>query len=99
MAMIVRMNPKNISNDGTSEYINNPNISAARGSAPDMKMDEIPESIYFKLNVERIYGRANENVECRNRNIATKVGLMLMKLLIWLKFVNGINAMDMNMIE
>lgn len=63
MAIMVNMNPQNISIVGISEYIISPNNSAANGSAPDIKMDDMPESIYFKLNVDRIYGRANENVE------------------------------------
>ena len=62
-------------------------------------MDDTPESIYFKLTVERIYGRANENVECIIRNMIANVGLTDMKPVIWLKFVNGINAIEMKTIE
>ena len=62
-------------------------------------MDDTPESIYFKLNVERIYGSANENVECIIKKIITKLGFSEMKLVIWLKLVKGINATEMKIIE
>ena len=42
---MVSMNPQNISGVGISEYIKNPKISAANGSAPDRKIEEVPESI------------------------------------------------------
>ncbi len=45
MANIVRINPANINIVGISEYIANPNIKAASGSAPDNSIDEIPESM------------------------------------------------------
>ena len=48
------MNPINIKIVGISAYINNPNIKAANGSAPESKIEDIPESIYFKLKVESI---------------------------------------------
>ena len=99
MAIIVSMNPQNINSVGVSEYIKNPNINAANGSAPDMKMEDTPESRYFKLNVDRIYGSANENVECTIKKSTVNVGLIDMKLLIWLKFVNGINAIEMKITE
>lgn len=97
--IIVNRNPQNIRNVGTSEQIKNPKVNAAKGSAPDIMMDDTPESIYFKLTVERIYGRANENVECIIRNMIANVGLTDMKPVIWLKFVNGINAIEMKTIE
>lgn len=43
--MIVNKNPQNIKIDGISEYIKKPNINAAKGSAPDNKMDDTPESM------------------------------------------------------
>ncbi len=82
MAIIVRMNPQNINGVGVSEYIINPNINAANGSAPDIKMEDTPESMYFKLNVDKMYGSANENVECMIRKSIVNVGLIDMKLLI-----------------
>lgn len=84
---------------GTSKYINNPNISAAKGSAPERSMDDVPESRYFKLRVEKIYGRANENVECKIRNAVVYIGLIETKLEICPKSVNGMSAIVMNMIE
>ena len=45
MANIVRTNPQNINAVGISEYIANPKIRAANGSAPDNSMEETPESI------------------------------------------------------
>ena len=73
--MMASMNPQNINGVGISEYIASPNINAARGSAPDMNIEEVPESIYFRLKVERIYGSANENVECIIKKIIVNVGL------------------------
>lgn len=45
MAVRVNANPQNINAVGISEYIRNPNINAAEGSAPDNNIDEIPDSI------------------------------------------------------
>ena len=45
-----------------------------------------------------MYGSANENVECTIKNMIVNVGLMDMKPEIWLKCVNGIKAIEMNMI-
>lgn len=45
IAIIVSMNPQNIGIVGISEYMMSPKINAARGSAPDKKMDDTPESI------------------------------------------------------
>ena len=67
---------------GISEYTKNPNIKAAKGSAPDNKMDDIPESMYFKLTVENIYGRANENVEWIIKKRIVNTGLIFTKALI-----------------
>ena len=99
MAIIVSMNPLNITGVGVSEYIINPNISAAKGSAPDIKMEDTPESMYFRLSVDRMYGRANENVECMIKKSIVNFGFIDMKLLIWLKLVNGIRAIEMNITE
>ena len=99
MARIVSTNPQNINIVGISLYRKNPKIKAARGSAPDNSIDEIPESIYFKLKVEKIYGRANENVECMIKNMMHKMGSIEMKFVIWLKLVNGISAIEINTIE
>ena len=74
IAPTVKRNPQNISNDGISEYMRSPKINAAKGSAPDRKMDDVPESMYFKLNVEKIYGSANENVECTIKKITAGRG-------------------------
>lgn len=63
MAMMLSMKPQNIKSVGISVYIKTPNIKAAKGSAPESKMEDVPESIWFRLKVEKIYGRANENVE------------------------------------
>ncbi len=82
IAIMVSMNPQNIRGVGVSLYIKNPNINAANGSAPDMKIEDTPESIYFRLNVDRMYGSANENVECMIKNIIVIVGFIDMKLLI-----------------
>ena len=49
--MSVKRNPQNISSVGTSAYMINPNIKAANGSAPDNNMEDIPESIWFRLIV------------------------------------------------
>ena len=43
--MIDKTNPQNISIVGISPYIVNPNIKAANGSAPESKIEDIPESI------------------------------------------------------
>lgn len=99
MFIIVSINPQNIKTVGISEYMKNPKINAAKGSAPDNNIEDIPESIWFKLTVDRIYGNANENVECTIKNNIVKVGSIETKLAIWLKFVKGISATDMNMIE
>lgn len=99
MAAIDRMNPQNIRGVGISEYIKSPNINAANGSAPERSMEDTPESMYFKLKVEKIYGRAKENVECNIKNNVINSGLRDMKLSIWLKLVNGINAIVINMTE
>lgn len=82
IAIIVNKNPQDISIVGVAEYIANPNINAAKGSAPDSNMDDTPESICFKLTVENIYGNAKENVECIIRNITDNDGLILIKSLI-----------------
>ena len=82
MATIVSRNPQNIISVGASEYIMNPNINAANGSAPDMKMEDTPESMYLRLNVDRMYGRANENVECTIKKSTVNAGLIDMKVLI-----------------
>ena len=74
-------------------------MSAAKGSAPERKIEDVPESIYFKLNVDRIYGKANENVECKIKNRIVNVGLIETKLEIWLKSVNGIRAIEIKMME
>ena len=84
--------PQNINIVGTSEYIKNPNINAAKGSAPESNIEDTPESIYFKLKVERIYGKANESVECKIKNNIVNVGLFEINSVIWPKLVNGINA-------
>ena len=42
---MVNMNPQNIRGVGTSEYIKSPKISAAKGSAPDKNIEDVPESI------------------------------------------------------
>ena len=76
------MNPQNINGVGVSEYIINPNINAARGSAPDIIMEDTPESIYFKLTVDNTYGSAKENVECMIKNIIVNAGLIDMNALI-----------------
>ena len=39
------MSPHNISAVGISAYNTNPNINAARGSAPDSKIEDIPDSM------------------------------------------------------
>ena len=75
-------NPQNIKCVGISEYIKSPNINAAIGSAPERSIDDVPESMYFKLNVEKIYGRAKENVECSIKKSTVNAGLMDMKLVI-----------------
>ena len=80
IAPTVRRNPQNISNDGISEYMRSPKINAAKGSAPDRKMDDVPESMYLRLTVEKIYGSANENVECMIRKITAGRGSMPTKL-------------------
>ena len=85
--------------DGISRQKINPNSNAAKGSDPESSIEDVPESIWFKLTVENIYGSANENVECSMRNNVTKAGLTEMTPSIWLKFVNGIKAIEMNMIE
>ena len=92
------MNPQDIKSVGTSEQNINPKISAANGYAPDNNIEAIPESTCSKLTVENIYGRANENVECISRNITTKTGLIEMKLEMSVKFVNGSNPIEMNVI-
>ena len=83
---------------GISVYIRNPKISAATGSDPESNIEDTPESIYFKLNVERIYGRANEKVECKIKNRIVHVGFIEMKFEIWLKSVNGTSAIVMKII-
>ena len=93
------MNPQNIITVGISQYIKNPNNNAANGSAPDSSIEEVPESIWFRLTVDNMYGIANENVECRIRNMTVKRGLIEMKFEISPKSVNGINAIEMNIIE
>lgn len=93
--MIVRIKPQNIKGVGISIYTKNPKIRAANGSAPDIIIEDVPESIYFRLNVERIYGSANENVECIIRKNIANVGSGEMKLEIWPKSVKGINASEM----
>ena len=93
------INPQNINNVGISAYIKNPNINAANGSEPESKIEDTPESICFKLKVEKIYGSAKENVECKMRNGIVNVGLIVTKLVIWLKSVNGMSAMEMKTIE
>lgn len=82
IAAIDMTNPQNIKGVGISEYIKSPNINAARGSAPERSIDDVPESMYFKLNVEKIYGMAKENVECITKKSTVNAGLMDMKLLI-----------------
>ena len=62
-------------------------------------MEDTPESMQFKLTVEKIQGRANENVECKTKNIMTRGGLIEIKLFIWPKSVNGFKAIEMKMIE
>ena len=99
MAIIDNMNPQNIKIVGISEYRNNPKTNAANGSAPDNNIDETPESIQFKLTVDRIYGNANENVEWIIKNTIDNGGLIETKLVIWPKSVNGINAIEMKIIE
>lgn len=79
MDIILIINPQNIRNVGISLYINKPNINAAIGSAPDIKIEDIPESIYFKLHVVRIYGSANENMACMIKNMIVNGGLIEMK--------------------
>ena len=74
-------------------------MSAAKGSVPDSIIDEIPESIQFKLKVEKIYGSANDNVECIIKNTITNTGLSEMKCVIWPKLVNGINPIEIKTIE
>ena len=93
------INPQNIKIVGISAYIKNPNIKAANGSDPESKMEDTPESICFKLKVENIYGRANENVECRIKNSIVNAGLIETKFVIWSKLVNGISAMEIKMME
>ena len=99
IAIIDNNNPKNIRIDGISEYNINPKINAARGSEPDKNIDETPESIQFKLTVERMQGSANENVESIVKNIIVKIGLIETKLVIWPKLVNGINEIEIKIIE
>ena len=43
--IIVTKNPQNIITVGTSPYIKKPNINAAKGSPPESKMEDTPESI------------------------------------------------------
>ncbi len=97
--MILKIKPQNISAVGTSEYIKNPNINAAKGSAPESKIEEVPESIYFRLKVEKIYGSANENVECSIKNSIVNVGLIETNSPIWLKSVKGVKAIEMKTTE
>ena len=99
IATTVKINPQNIRSDGISEYKSNPKINAAKGSAPDRKMDDVPESMYFKLNVEKIYGSANEKVECTIKKITAGMGPIPTKWPICLKSVNGIRASERNTVQ
>ena len=49
--------------------------------------------------MDSMYGSANENVECRIKNMTVSIGLMEMKFEISLKSLNGIKAIEMNIIE
>ena len=53
----------------------------------------------FRFNGKVGNGSANENVECTIRNMIASNGLIETKLLIWMKLVNGINAIEMMIIE
>ena len=46
-----------------------------------------------------MYGSANENVECKIKNIIVDKGLIEMKFEISLKSLNGIKAIVINIIE
>ncbi len=62
-------------------------------------MDALPESMYLMDTVSRIYGIANDNVECRIKNIVFPNISALTNVVIWLKEVNGIKIIVFMRIE
>lgn len=62
-------------------------------------MDALPESMYLMDTVSRIYGIANDSVECRIKNIVFPNISALTNVVIWLKEVNGIKTMVFMSIE